>query len=75
MNEKVHKSLFDIKISFDEIYSFLPSSRLSLSEYKGNLLLKRAVERNLEIVGEAMNRILREDPDFPIDEANRIVGL
>lgn len=26
-------------------------------------------------MGEAMNRILKEDAGFPIEEANRIVGL
>jgi len=26
-------------------------------------------------MGEAMNRILREDPGFPMEEARRIVGL
>jgi uncharacterized protein with HEPN domain len=75
MNERVLKSLFDIKIAILEIDSFFPEGNLSLSEYKHNLILKRAVERNLEIMGEAMNRILREDPGFPIEEANRIVGL
>jgi uncharacterized protein with HEPN domain len=75
MNEKVLKSLFDIKIAIQEIDSFLPQEKLSLSDYKKNLLLKRAIERNLEIIGEAMNRILKEDQDFPIKEAFRIVGL
>jgi uncharacterized protein with HEPN domain len=75
MNEKVLKSLFDIKISIYEIDSFLPSGRLSLDQYKSNLILKRAVERNLEIIGEAMNRILKENPIIPIEEAYRIVGL
>lgn len=75
MNEKALKSLFDIKIAIEEIDSFLPSGRLTLTEYKNNLILKRAVERNLEIIGEAMNRILKEDPSFPITEANKIVGL
>ena len=59
----------------DEIDLFLPSGRLSLDHYKSNLILKRAVERNLEIIGEAMNRILKEDPIIPIEEAYRIVGL
>jgi uncharacterized protein with HEPN domain len=75
MNERVLKSLFDIKISIHEIESFLPAGRISYSDYKRNLLLKRAVERNLEIIGEAMNRILKEEPEFPINEAYRIVGL
>jgi len=29
----------------------------------------------LEIIGEAINRILLIDPDFPIKNARRIVGL
>jgi uncharacterized protein with HEPN domain len=75
MNEKVLKSLFDIKLAIDEIDSFLPSKQLTYSEYKSNLILKRAIERNLEIIGEAMNRIIKEDADFPIKEAYRIIGL
>jgi uncharacterized protein with HEPN domain len=75
MNEKVLKSLFDIKLAVHEIDSFLPSANLTFPEYKSNLLLKRAIERNLEIIGEAMNRIIKEDPNFPMQDAFRIVGL
>jgi uncharacterized protein with HEPN domain len=75
MNEKVLKSLFDIKLAIEEIDSFLPSTKLTYPEYKSNLILKRAIERNLEIIGEAMNWIIKEDPDFPIKEAYRIIGL
>lgn len=38
-------------------------------------MLKRAIERDLEIIGEAMNRILKESPDFKVENARRIVGL
>lgn len=38
-------------------------------------MLRRAIERNLEIIGEAINRILKEDPAFPIENAKRIIGL
>ncbi len=44
-------------------------------EYSTRPLIKRAVERNLEIIGEAVNRIIKEDPKFPIENATRIVGL
>jgi len=37
--------------------------------------VKFATERDLEIIGEAMSRILREDSEFPIENAQRIVGL
>jgi uncharacterized protein with HEPN domain len=75
MNERVLKSLFDIKIAINEIESFLPSDKLTYTEYKSNLILKRAIERNLEIIGESMSRIIKQDPGFPIQEAQRIVGL
>ncbi len=75
MNEKVLKCLYDIKIAIDEVYLFFETGPKDLEGYKQNFLFKRAIERNLEIIGEAINRILREDPDFPIDNARRIVGL
>jgi uncharacterized protein with HEPN domain len=40
-------------------------------------MLKRAVERDLEIVGEAINRIIKSDENFidQISNARSIVGL
>ena len=45
------------------------------NKYKSNTILKRAIERDLEIIGEAINRIITRDPDYPIENAKRIVGL
>jgi len=75
MSEKVLKSLFDIKMAIDEILEFFSGIPQGFEHYQGQLLLKRATERNLEIIGEAINRILKEDPEFPIDHAKQIVGL
>lgn len=38
-------------------------------------MLRKATERNLEIIGEAMNRILRAYPEIQIDNAKKIVAL
>jgi uncharacterized protein with HEPN domain len=38
-------------------------------------MLKRAIERDLEIIGEAINRILKEYPEVPLNNAKKIVGL
>jgi uncharacterized protein with HEPN domain len=38
-------------------------------------MLKRAVERNLEIIGEATNRILAREPEIEISNARKIVNL
>ena len=75
MNEKVLKCLYDIKMAIDEVDSFFVSKEKSFQEYKNDLKLRRAIERNLEIIGEAMNRILKEDQDFKIINARKIVGL
>lgn len=34
---------------------------------------KKAVERNLEIIGEALNRILKEEPEINITDSRKIV--
>jgi uncharacterized protein with HEPN domain len=75
MNEKVLKYLFDIKIAIEETDTFFRSVAYNFDDYRQNTLLKRAIERNLEIIGEAMNRILKEDPDFHIENSKRIIGL
>ena len=75
MNEKVLKCLYDIKFSIEEIDSYFAGRQIIFDEYCSDILLKRAVERNLEIIGEAMHRILKVDSEFPLDNAYRIVGL
>ncbi|MFV8363838.1 DUF86 domain-containing protein [Flavobacterium sp. ZT3P35] len=75
MDEKILKSLYDIKLSIEEIDLFLSNEEKSFFNYSKNQLLKRGIERNLEIIGEAMNRILKQDPNFSIVNARRIIGL
>jgi uncharacterized protein with HEPN domain len=38
-----------------------------------NLLLRRGIERNIEIIGEAMNRVLSSEHDIQITKARKIV--
>ena len=75
MNEKVLKCLYDIKNAIEEIDAFFTNREKRFGNYAKDIILKRAIERNLEVIGEAMNRILKEEPDFAIKNARRIVGL
>ena len=64
MDERILKWLFDIKISIDEINEFFHNEEKDFFKYQNNLMLKRAIERNLEIIGEAINRIITRDDSF-----------
>ncbi len=75
MDERILKWLYDIHEAINEIDSFFIDNPKDFKHYQSNTLLKRAVERDLEIIGEAINRILKRDPEFPIKYAKKIVGL
>jgi len=75
MDERIEKWLLDILSAIDEIEQYFNTYPKSLSSFQSNIILRRATERNLEIIGEAMNRILIREPDFPIANARRIVDL
>lgn len=45
----------------------------SYEDFKADLKTKRAIERNIEIIGEALNRILKEKPDIKISNSRKIV--
>ena len=74
MKDEIKKYLFDLQESINSIYDFLGDKR-DFNEYQKNKLLRRGIEREFEIIGEAMNRILKIDQDFPIKHARRIVDL
>ncbi len=75
MDERIEKWLYDVKLAIEEIESFFDNNPKDFFEYKKNVLLKRAIERNLEIIGEAVNRIKKKDPNFDIQNAKAIIGL
>ena len=74
MQREIKKYLLDIKESIDSIYNYLGDKR-DLNDYKADKLLRRGVERELEIIGEATNRILKIDPTIEISESRRIIDL
>ena len=71
-NNEINTWLADIKQAITEINSFLPKKK-DFFEFQKDIRTKRAIERNIEIIGEAMNRILKTQPDFSIKNAQKIV--
>ena len=72
MKLEIKKYLFDINTSIDSIFEYLDGER-NFFEYQKNKLLRRGKEREIEIIGEAMNRIVRIDPNFRIENSRQII--
>lgn len=43
------------------------------SLFKKDLKTRRAIERNVEIIGEAANRIIKQKPDIAITDIKKII--
>ena len=72
MKREIKKYLYDIKTSIESINEYIGSKK-DFNKYKEDKILRRAVEREIDINGEAMNNILKIESDIEIDNARRIV--
>ena len=61
MDNTIKTWLYDILSSINEIESYFIETPKMFEIYQNDLRTKRAVERNIEIIGEAMSRILKEN--------------
>ena len=74
MDPEIKTWLFDVLQSIAEIESYFEAKPKRFDEYIADIKTKRAVERDIEIIGEAVNRILKKDKDFKIENAQKIIG-
>ncbi len=74
MNDEVKKFLTDILESINSIQQYLGSCN-DFKQYESNKMLKRAVERELEITGEAISRIKKNNPEIIITSSRKIIDL
>ncbi len=72
MQDEIKVWLEDIEKAIAEINDFLPEPR-NFFEFEKDIKAKRAVERNIEIIGEAMSRILSIEPNIEISNSRKIV--
>lgn len=73
MDNEIKAWLFDILNALMEIDSFFSGQPKQFDYFKNDLKTKRAVERNLEIVGEALSRIIKRDSTIDITDARKII--
>jgi uncharacterized protein with HEPN domain len=75
MDDTIKTWLYDILSSINEIESYFVETPKLFEVYQNDLRTKRAVERNIEIIGEAMSRILKEDNHIQISNSRKIVDV
>ena len=73
MDNDIKAWLYDILKAIVEIESFFDNSPKEFAKYQSDLRTKRAVERNIEIIGEALSRILKHDESIVITNSRKIV--
>jgi uncharacterized protein with HEPN domain len=58
-----------------EIDSFFADNQKHFNSFQKDIKTKRAIERNIEIIGEAMNRILKHNQNITISHSKKIVDV
>ncbi len=73
MNTVRNKYLSDILVSISCINEFIGVAK-RYETYDGSKLIQAAVERHIEIIGEATRHLLELNPDIQISNARRIIN-
>ena len=73
MDIEIKTWLYDILSAINEIETFFSERPKDFTVYQADIKTKRAVERNVEIIGEAMKRILSKDTTIEFSNARKIV--
>jgi uncharacterized protein with HEPN domain len=74
MTEKSKKYLSDILIAIDLIEKFTVDVT-NFNIYQDDLKTQSAVERQLAIIGEALNQLKKIETDLEIENAKQIIGF
>lgn len=75
MNDEARKNLLDALQAAEEITAF--TRNMDFQSYRESIVTQRAVERNFEIIGEALNRVRKIDETTlqTVSGHQRIIGL
>ncbi|MGI4885516.1 MAG: HepT-like ribonuclease domain-containing protein [Janthinobacterium lividum] len=74
MNDSTRACLYDVQQAIAEIESFFEGQPMLFAAYRADVRTRRATERNLEIIGEAVGRIMKADPEFQLSNARQIIA-
>lgn len=75
MQPNILKYILDIQSVIQEIETIKTKANNNFTSFKSDIILQRAIERDLEIIGEAIRKIIEIDPTITITSAKNIIGL
>ena len=75
MQPEIYKYLYDVNSACKALTEFTRNK--TLDDYQSDTLLRSGVERQFEIIGEALNQALKMDPDLAeaITNVRQIINL
>ena len=74
MQREARKYLFDIKESIESIGEYI-GNKYDFNIYLENKLLRRGVEREPGIIGEAVSKLIKLDSKINISSSRRMIDL
>jgi uncharacterized protein with HEPN domain len=75
MQLKLLKYILDIESIIHEIEFIKEKSENNFISFKSDIILQRAIERDLEIIGEAVKKIYELNPSNNLSSVKKIIGL
>ena len=75
MQHKALKYILDIESIITEIETIKNRLNNDFNQFSNDVIMQRAVERDLEIIGEAVRKITELQPDINISSSKKIIGL
>ena len=75
MQHKLLKYFLDIESIITEIEAIKTKTDNNFILFKSDIILQRAIERDLEILGEAIKKITEISPVIEISSIKNIIGL
>jgi uncharacterized protein with HEPN domain len=75
MQPKLLKYILDIESVIKEIELVKERTSNDFNQFSKDIILQRAVERNLEIIGEAVKKMMAINSNINISSSKNIIGL
>ena len=75
MDNRTRAWLYDILSAIQESNTYLAEEEKKHKIYPVNLCVKRALERNLEIIGGSLQNILNYLPEMKVSNSEKIIDI